>query len=71
MWLRILCNAYGSEQQPARILQVAVRRLHDLAAFTNARADQGQENIRSHVELYQRDATWITGHADLLSRDAT
>ncbi|WP_196930109.1 phosphotransferase [Micromonospora ureilytica] len=67
--LRLLCDAYGSEHEPARILQVAVHRLHDLAAFTKARADQGQENIRSHVGLYRRDARWITAHADQLGRD--
>ncbi|MBM7495094.1 Ser/Thr protein kinase RdoA (MazF antagonist) [Micromonospora luteifusca] len=67
--LRMLCDAYGSGLEPAHILQVAIHRLHDLAAFTKARADQGQENIRSHVGLYQRDAAWITAHAEHLSRD--
>ncbi|MDG4781404.1 aminoglycoside phosphotransferase family protein [Micromonospora sp. WMMD961] len=64
--LRMLCDAYGSGQDPAHILHVAVHRLHDLAAFTEARADQGQEGIRHHVGLYQRDARWITAHADQL-----
>ncbi|MCG5455869.1 aminoglycoside phosphotransferase family protein [Micromonospora sp. PSH03] len=67
--LRVLCDAYGSEQDPAHVLQVAVHRLHDLAVFTEARADQGQENIRGHVGLYRRDARWITAHADQLGRD--
>ncbi|MEU7976278.1 hypothetical protein AB0B48_30010 [Micromonospora sp. NPDC049089] len=60
--LRMLCDGYGSGQDPDHILQAAVHRLHDLAAFTEARADQGQENLRSHVGLYQRDAMWITAH---------
>ncbi|RAO12378.1 phosphotransferase [Micromonospora noduli] len=67
--LRMLCDAYGSGQDPAHVLQAAVHRLHDLAAFTEARADQGQESIRSHVGLYRRDARWITAHADQLGRD--
>ncbi|MET8282063.1 phosphotransferase [Micromonospora sp. NPDC005174] len=66
--LRVLCDAYGSELGPAHILQVAVDRLHDLAVLTESRADQGQENIRSHVGLYRRDASWITAHADDLGR---
>ncbi|WP_422740350.1 aminoglycoside phosphotransferase family protein [Micromonospora sp. WMMD729] len=67
--LRILCDAYGSELRPTHILQVAVDRLYDLAAVTEARADRGQESIRGHVVLYRRDAIWITAHADDLGRD--
>ncbi|MFI6079381.1 phosphotransferase enzyme family protein [Actinoplanes sp. NPDC051343] len=61
--LRLLCDAYGHGLQPAEVLAVAVQRLHDLAAFIEARADQGQDHLRSHVELYRRDATWITARA--------
>jgi hypothetical protein len=67
--LRMLGDAYGSGLDPARILQVAVPRLLDLAAFTEARADQGHETLRSHVLLYRRDAAWITAHADRLGRE--
>ncbi|MGI5520904.1 phosphotransferase [Micromonospora sp. CA-259024] len=66
--LRMLCAAYGLGLEPAHIVQVAVDRLHDLAAFTEARADQAQD-IRGHVGLYQRDARWITAYADHLGRD--
>ena len=41
-----------------------VVRLEELAAFTEARVEEGQEHLRSHVELYRRDARWIDGHAD-------
>ncbi|MEH0928953.1 aminoglycoside phosphotransferase family protein [Micromonospora sp. CPCC 205558] len=62
--LRLLCAAYGSHLAPADILPVAVARLHDLATFTEARADRGQETVRSHVGLYRRDAAWIIRYAD-------
>jgi hypothetical protein len=65
--LRLLCDAYGHDLGPAAVLPVVVQRLHDLAAFTQARADAGQEDLRSHVELYQRDAAWITAHTEALS----
>jgi len=58
--LGLLCHAYGPGLDPTDILPVAVARLHDLAAFTEARADQGQEHLRDHVDLYRRDAQWIT-----------
>ena len=64
--LAVLCDAYDPGLDPADILPVAVRRLHDLAAFTAARADQGQEDLRSHVTIYRRDAQWITAYADRL-----
>ncbi|MEU7847715.1 phosphotransferase [Micromonospora parva] len=68
--LCLLAAAYGLQVAPADILPVAVARLHDLAAFTEARADQGQETVRSHVELYRRDAAWITRHAGDLCRES-
>ncbi|MBQ1011112.1 aminoglycoside phosphotransferase family protein [Micromonospora sp. M51] len=68
--LRLLAASYGSQLAPADVLPVAVARLHDLAAFTEARADQGQETVRSHVELYRRDAAWITRHADELCQES-
>jgi hypothetical protein len=58
--LRLLCDAYGNGMHPAEVLPVAVERLYDLADFTEARADQGQEDLRSHVDLYRRDARWIS-----------
>ncbi|MEU5964584.1 hypothetical protein ABZ777_25545 [Micromonospora parva] len=66
----MLAAAYGAQLAPASILPVAVARPHDLAAFTEARAGQGQETVRGHVELYRRDAAWITGHADELCQES-
>ena len=60
--LRLLCDAYGHHLGPAEVVPVTVQRLHDLAAFTQARADAGHENLRGHVELYRRDARWIIAH---------
>jgi hypothetical protein len=45
---------------------MAVRRLEDLASFTQARAEEGLEHLRSHVALYRRDVQWIRSHADQL-----
>jgi hypothetical protein len=68
--LRLLCDAYGHGLVPADVLPVAIDRLYDLAGFTESRADQGQEDLRSHVGLYRRDATWIAALSDRLRRDA-
>jgi len=64
--LRLLCAAYGPAVNPAEVPAVAVVRLAELAAFTEARADEGHEHLRSHVELYRRDARWIAARADQL-----
>lgn len=45
--------------RPADVLPVVVDRLRALADFTEARADEGHEHLRSHVELYRRDAAWV------------
>lgn len=72
--LRLLCDAYsrhpGNEVDPAAVLPVAVQRLHDLAQFTQARADSGQDELRSHVDLYRRDAAWISATSKALNGDA-
>jgi phosphotransferase family enzyme len=72
--LRLLCDTYsrchGHEVGPAAVLPVAVQRLHDLAHFTQARADAGQEGLRSHVDLYRRDAAWISAHTKALNGTA-
>ena len=67
--LRLLCDTYDAGLLPADILPVAVQRLHDLAAFTEAYADEGREKLRGHVELYRRDAKWITANVDHLRRE--
>ncbi|MEU4620444.1 aminoglycoside phosphotransferase family protein [Actinoplanes sp. NPDC023801] len=58
--LRLLCHAYGPGPRPHDVLTVAAERLHDLAAFTAARAADGHEHLHAHVALYHRDAAWIT-----------
>lgn len=64
--LRLVCDAYShghsDSLEPADVLAVAVQRLFDLAAFTQSRADFGQEDLGDHVDLYRRDAGWITAH---------
>lgn len=65
--LRLICEAYSHGHiyglEPADVLAVAVQRLRDLAAFTQTRADSGQGDLGNHVDLYRRDAGWITAHA--------
>ncbi|GAA2913696.1 aminoglycoside phosphotransferase family protein [Actinoplanes cyaneus] len=69
--LRLLCDAYrryhGHEVDTAAVLPATVQRLYDLADFTQARADAGHEDLRSHVGLYRRDAAWIVAHTEALT----
>ncbi len=69
--LRLLCRTYGPAATPAEVASVAVQRLHELAAFTEARADEGHEHVRSHVDLYRRDASWLAEHTDVLCAPAS
>lgn len=64
--LRLLCTAYGTTVQPAEVVAMAVRRLEELAAFTQARAEEGHEQLLSHVALYRSDVLWVRSHADQL-----
>lgn len=66
--LRALCHAYGHDLHPADVLPVVVERLGELADFTWTRADGGAAELRSHVDLYRRDAAWTGRHADRLRR---
>ncbi|MFC6567455.1 phosphotransferase enzyme family protein [Actinoplanes utahensis] len=72
--LRLLCDTYsrylGQELDTAAVLPATVQRLYDLAHFTQARADAGHEDLRSHVDLYQRDAAWIIAHTASLTGGA-
>lgn len=65
--LRLLCDTYGHRIPPREVLQVAVVRLHDLAAFTAARVADGQAQLSDHVALYRRDAAWVAGQTDALA----
>nr|WP_296071152.1 aminoglycoside phosphotransferase family protein [uncultured Actinoplanes sp.] len=62
--LRLLCDSYGHRAAPSRVLPIAVRRLHDLADFTEARATGTQHHLREHAGLYRRDAVWIDANID-------
>ncbi|WP_432504822.1 phosphotransferase enzyme family protein [Kineococcus arenarius] len=72
--LRLLCDAYSRDHDhrlaPADVLPTAVQRLHDLAGFTQTRADAGRGDLRSHADLYRRDAAWITAHSGALDGTA-
>lgn len=63
--LRLLCEAYGAGPGPADVLAAAVGRLHALADFTAARADEDKA-LHGHAELYRSDAAWVAAHADRL-----
>lgn len=64
--LHLLCRSYGPTLTTAEVVAMAVQRLHELADFTQARADEGLEHLRSHADLYRRDASWIEERADAL-----
>lgn len=64
--LRLLCDSYGPTLTPAEVVAMAVQRLGELADFAEARADEGLEHLRSHTDLYRRDASWIKERADVL-----
>lgn len=63
--LRLLCDAYGHDQQPHAIAMGAVSRLHELARFTTDRA-AADERLLAHVMIYRRDADWIAENASVL-----
>src|SRR3712207_5775624 len=68
--LRLLCRAYGPAVSPTEVPEAAVGRLLELAEITEIRAREGHEHLRSHVELYRRDAHWISAHAGVLTDQA-
>ncbi len=55
-----LCAAYGGDLDAAAVLAVVPGRLDELAAFTQARADDGgPAELRDHVVLYRNDAAHV------------
>ena len=63
--LELLASAYAAAGDQIRIettdiLRTAVARLDELAEFTADRAAAGAVHVASHVEIYRRDAEWIT-----------
>ena len=66
--LVLLCDAYGPDIRPVDVLEVTVERLEELAAFTQARAEEGNPALQSHVDLYRRDARWVAAHVNGLAQ---
>jgi len=60
--LALLSHAYGHGLTPAGVAATAIARLHDLAAFTTARAAAGATHVADHVQLYRDDAAWLAAH---------
>jgi hypothetical protein len=65
--LALLCRAYGHGLDPASTAATAVQRLHELAAFTAARATAGDEYVAAHARIYRDDADWLTAHLQELA----
>ncbi len=69
--LHQLCRSYGEAGdqvalRPRDVLTSVVHRLEDLAAFTEARATAGADQVAGHAELYRSDAVWVNEYADEL-----
>jgi hypothetical protein len=47
--------------------ETAVQRLHELAAFTAARATAGDQYVAGHARIYRDDADWLTAHLQELA----
>lgn len=66
-----LCAVYASAGDrvtldPVHVLEVAVARLVELAAFTAERAAAGANHVADHINQYRRDAAWIAQHLEVL-----
>jgi len=46
---------------PAEVIAMAVARLHDLGAFSDARASANAE-LAAHAQMYRDDAAWLNDH---------
>lgn len=68
--LRLLCAAYGPGIVPRDVVAAVTGRLEALAQFTAARADEGHEALRSHVDVYRADERWVAAHAERLTGPA-
>lgn len=67
--LALLTRAYGDGLDPVELVATAVTRLIDLADFTERRADEGADHVRSHVAGYRADAQWLSTQTEELVRD--
>ncbi|HEY8789120.1 MAG TPA: aminoglycoside phosphotransferase family protein [Actinopolymorphaceae bacterium] len=59
--LDLLCATYGHGMAPAEVIAMAVARLHDLGAFSDARASANAE-LAAHAQMYRDDAAWLNDH---------
>lgn len=63
--LALLLGAYGSDAEPAELVQVVVDRLRELAALTDELAEQlGKPELHEHAALYRVDASALAENAD-------
>jgi hypothetical protein len=62
--LTLLCVTYGHGISPIDVIATAQERLHDLAAFSDERADANPE-LAVHAQMYRDDASWLGDHPDL------
>lgn len=56
--LDLLCTTYGRAITPSDVIATAVERLHDLAAFSDARASTNPD-LAVHAQMYRDDANWL------------
>jgi aminoglycoside phosphotransferase (APT) family kinase protein len=59
--LDLLCQTYRHATTPDDVITTAVARLHDLAAFSDARAPVNPE-LATHAQMYRDDAAWLQDH---------
>jgi hypothetical protein len=62
--LDLLCSTYGQGLAPLDVITTAITRLHDLAAFSDARASTNAE-LGTHAQMYREDAAWLDDHPSL------
>lgn len=56
--LALLCTTYGHGITTDSVVTTAVERLHDLSAFSDARASANAE-LAVHAQMYRDDAAWL------------
>lgn len=58
--LALLLSAYDAQCTPAQVITAAIERLHDLANYSQARAQShGQPELSEHAALYKADAAYL------------
>ena len=59
--LDLLCTTYGHAIAATDVISTTIERLHDLAAFSDARASTNAE-LAVHAQMYRDDAVWLQNH---------